>query len=86
MIDQAVFVIDPSSIFPLQVSGQGFGLSNPFHAAIALNILYELVNAFDCFLVLDLPVEVVFLGIVRLDFFSLIFHLDQFVCSALALA
>ena len=33
-------------------------------AAVALNIFYELVNTFDGFLVLGLPVEVVFPGIV----------------------
>ena len=50
MIDQAVFIVDPAAVLTLQVAGKGFGFPDPFHAAVALNILYELVNTFDCFL------------------------------------
>lgn len=64
VVDQAVFLIDPAAVFPLQVAGQGFGFPDALHAAVALNILYELVNTFDGFFVLGLPVEVVFPGIV----------------------
>lgn len=46
MVDEAVFFADPAAVFALQVAGQGFGLSDTFHAAVALNILDELVDPF----------------------------------------
>ena len=46
MVDETVFFIDPAAVFALQVAGQGFGLPDPFHAAVALNIFNELVDPF----------------------------------------
>ena len=45
MVDKAVFFVDAAAVFALQVAGEGFGLSNPFHAAVPLNILNELVDS-----------------------------------------
>ena len=44
MVDEAVFFVDAAAVFALQVAGERFGLSNPFHTAIPFNILNELVD------------------------------------------
>ena len=44
MVNKAVFFIDVAAVFALQVAGEGFGLSNPFHTTIPFNILNELVD------------------------------------------
>ena len=44
MVDEAVFFVDAAAVFALQVAGEGFGLSDPFHAAVPLDILNELVD------------------------------------------
>ena len=46
MVYKAVFVIDAAAVFALQSAGQRFRLSDSIPAAIALNILDELVDAF----------------------------------------
>lgn len=44
MVDEAVFLVDAAAVFTLQVAGKGFGLSDPFHTAVPLDILNELVD------------------------------------------
>ena len=44
MVDKAVFFVDSAAVFALQVAGEGFGLSDPFHTAIPLDIMDELVD------------------------------------------
>lgn len=44
MVDKAVFFVNAATVFALQVAGEGFGLSNPFHAAVPFDILNELVD------------------------------------------
>ena len=44
MVDKAVFFVDSAAVFALQVAGEGFGLSDPFHAAVPLDILNKLVD------------------------------------------
>ena len=44
MVDKAVFFVDAAAVFALQVAGEGFGLSDPFHTAIPLDIMDELVD------------------------------------------
>ena len=44
MVDEAVFFVDSAAVFALQVAGEGFGLSDPFHTAIPLDIMDELVD------------------------------------------
>ena len=44
MVDQPVFFVDAAAVFSLQVAGEGFGLPDPFHTAVPLDILNELVD------------------------------------------
>ena len=44
VVDEAVFLVDAAAVFALKVTGEGFGLSDPFHAAIPLDILNKLVD------------------------------------------
>ena len=44
MVAKAVFFVDSAAVFALQVAGEGFGLSDPFHTAIPLDIMDELVD------------------------------------------
>ncbi len=44
MVDKAVFFVDAAAVFALQVTGERFGFSNSFHAAVSFNILDELVD------------------------------------------
>lgn len=46
VIDETVFIIDATAVFALEIAGQGFGFPDPLPAAIAFNILFELVDAF----------------------------------------
>ena len=39
------FFVDAAAVFAQQVTGEGFGLSGPFHAAVPLDILNELVDS-----------------------------------------
>ena len=39
------FFVDAAAVFAQQVTGEGFGLSDPFHAAVPLDILNELVDS-----------------------------------------
>jgi hypothetical protein len=45
MVDEAVFLVDAAAVFALQVAREGFRLSDPFHAAVPLDILNELVDS-----------------------------------------
>lgn len=45
MINEAVFFVDATAVFALQVAGEGLGFSDPFHAAVPLDILNELVDS-----------------------------------------
>ena len=45
MVDGPVFFVDAAAVFALQVAGEGFGFSDPFHAAVPLDILNELVDS-----------------------------------------
>ena len=45
VVDEAVFLVDSAAVFALQVAGKGFRSSNPFHAAVPLDILNELVDS-----------------------------------------
>lgn len=56
MIDQAVFVVDTAAKLSPQVAGECLRLSNPHGTAVALNVLNQLVDPFQGFLVLGLPV------------------------------
>ena len=49
MIDQSVFVVYPATELALKVSSERFRLSDPLHAPVALNILYELIDTLDFF-------------------------------------
>lgn len=64
MVNQTVFIIDSAAVFSLQVTGKRFGFSNSLHAAITLNILYQLVDSFDCLFILYLPVKIIFPSII----------------------
>ena len=44
MVDEAVFLVDAAAVFALQVAREGVGLSDPFYAAVPLDILNELVD------------------------------------------
>ena len=44
MVDEAVFFGDAAAVFALQVTGEGFGLSNSIHTAVPLDVLNELVD------------------------------------------
>ena len=44
MVDEPVFFVDATAVFSLQVAGEGFGLPDPFHTAVPLDILNELVD------------------------------------------
>lgn len=44
MVDETVFFVDAAAVFALQVVGKGFRSSDPFHAAVPLDILNELVD------------------------------------------
>ena len=44
MVDEPVFFVDAAAVFALQVAGEGFGLPDPFHTAVPLDILDELVD------------------------------------------
>ena len=50
MVDEAVFFVDAAAVFTLQVTREGFGFSDPFHAAVPFNIQDELVDPLKCFL------------------------------------
>ena len=52
VINKAIFVIDPTAEFALQVSGQWFRLSYAVHASIAFDAFDELVDALQCLFVL----------------------------------
>ncbi len=45
VVDEAVIFVDEAAVFALQVAGEGFGFSDPFHAAVPLDILNELVDS-----------------------------------------
>lgn len=45
MVDEPIFFVDAAAVFALQVSGEGFGFSNPLHTAVPLDILDELVDS-----------------------------------------
>lgn len=45
MVDEAVFFVDATAIFTLQITEEGFRLSDPFHTAVSFNILNELVDS-----------------------------------------
>ena len=44
MVDEPVFFVDAAAVFALQVAGEGFRLSDPFHATVPFDILNELVD------------------------------------------
>ncbi len=44
VVDEAVFFVDAAAVFALQVAGEGFRFSDPFHTAVPFNILDELVD------------------------------------------
>ena len=44
-VDEPVFFVDAAAVFALQVAGEGFGLSDPFHAAVPFDILNDLVDS-----------------------------------------
>lgn len=50
MVYKAVFFIDPTAVFTLQITSEGFRFSDTFHTAVAFN---KLVDAFLCFLSCD---------------------------------
>lgn len=68
VINQPVLVIDPAAELSLEVAGKGLRFSDPFHAAVSLNVLDQLVDAFQCFLVLALPIKVILPSVIRPDF------------------
>lgn len=45
MINEAVFFVDATAVFALQIVRKGFGFSDSFHAAVPLDILNELVDS-----------------------------------------
>ena len=44
MINEAVFFVDATAVFALQVAGEGFRLPDSFHTAVSLDILDKLVD------------------------------------------
>ena len=45
VVDEAVFFVDATAVFALQIVRKGFGFSDSFHAAVPLDILNELVDS-----------------------------------------
>ena len=45
MVDEPVFFVDAAAVFALQVTGEGFGFSDPMHTAVPLDIYDELVDS-----------------------------------------
>lgn len=45
MINEAVFFVDATAVFALQVAGEGFRFPNPLHTAVPFDIPDELVDA-----------------------------------------
>lgn len=46
MVYETVFFIDAAAVFALQIAGQRFGFSDAFPAAVALDVLNKLIDAF----------------------------------------
>lgn len=44
MVHKAVFIIDMTAVFPLQIACQRFWFSDSIHTAVTLNILDELID------------------------------------------
>ena len=70
MVDQPVFIIDTAAVLTLKIALEEFGFSDTFSAPIAFNIFNKLVDTFYCFFVLNLPIEIIFPGIIRPDLFT----------------
>ena len=45
VVDEAVFFVDAAAVFALQVTGKRLGFSDPFHTAVPLDIMDELVDS-----------------------------------------
>ena len=67
-VDQSVFFIDPAAEEALQVSFQCFRFADALHRAVSVDVFDERVNAFEGFLVLCLPIQVVLPRLIRPDY------------------
>jgi len=67
-VDQTIFFIDPAAEVALQVSFQCFRFADTIHRAVPVDVFDEHVNAFEDFLVLCLPIQVVLPCLIRPDF------------------
>ena len=67
-VDQTVFFIDPAAEEALQVSFQCFRFADALHRSVSVDVFDERVNAFEGFLVLCLPIQVILPRLIRPDF------------------
>lgn len=64
MIYQSILLIDPTAELTLQIPGKRLWFTDSFRTAISLDILYQFIDTRQCFLILFLPVEIIFPGII----------------------
>ena len=64
-VDQTIFFIDPAAEEALQVPFQCFRFADALHRSVSVDVFDERVNAFEGFLVLCLPIQVVLPRLIR---------------------
>ena len=59
MVNQAIYIINAAAIFSRKISGQLFRFTDSLSRTIALNIGNQLIDSFQRFLILLLPVQII---------------------------
>ena len=59
MVNQAIYIINAAAIFSRKISIQLFRFTDSLSRTIALNIGNQLIDSFQRFLILLLPVQII---------------------------